>query len=74
MNKVVWSDLHIDHLSAAKHRGFESLKDFQECVAEAWIKKVTPRTDIVIVGDCALWNDGLSIIILFFFSILLLVI
>lgn len=62
MNKVVWSDLHIDHLSAARHRGFDNLKDYQECVAEAWLAKVTPRTDIIIVGDAALYNDGLAFI------------
>uniref|UniRef100_A0AAU8KZR8 Phosphoesterase n=1 Tax=Pantoea phage Survivor TaxID=3232176 RepID=A0AAU8KZR8_9CAUD len=62
MNHVLWADLHIDHLSSAKHRGFETLKDYQECVAEAWCKNVTPRTDITIVGDAALYNDGLLFI------------
>lgn len=59
MNKVLWSDLHVDHLSSAKHRGFDNLKDYQECIAEAWIKKVTPRTDVWLLGDAALFNDGL---------------
>lgn len=62
MNNVCWADLHIDHLRAAKARGFDNLKDYQESICEAWIKNVTPRTTIILVGDIALTNDGLSII------------
>lgn len=62
MNNVCWSDLHVDHLNAAKQRGFDNLKDYQDCIAEAWIKNVTPRTTVIIVGDAALYNDGLRFI------------
>jgi calcineurin-like phosphoesterase family protein len=62
MNTVVWSDLHIDHFSAAKARGFETLKDFQDVVIDGWEKKVTSRTTIILVGDVALYRPGLSLI------------
>lgn len=62
MNTVCWADLHIDHFKAAKARGFGTLKEFQETVAEAWLKTVTPRTTIILVGDVALYRDGLSFI------------
>lgn len=60
-NTVCWADLHIDHEKAAKARGYE-LKVFQEKVCDAWVKVVTPRTTIVIVGDAALYREGLAII------------
>lgn len=62
MNTVLWSDLHIDHFHAAKARGFDSLKLFQEKVMDAWNEKVTPRTTIILVGDIALYRDGLLLI------------
>lgn len=62
MNNMGWADLHLGHLAAAKSRGFEDLKTYHECISDAWVKNVTPRTTIIIVGDAALTNEGLLVI------------
>jgi calcineurin-like phosphoesterase family protein len=60
MNTMCWADLHYDHLKAAKARGFDNLKEYQEKINDAWNESVSPRTTIIIVGDAALYYDGLS--------------
>lgn len=62
MNIVTWADLHIDHLKAAEARGFTDLKVYQEKVCDAWNDTVKPRTTIIVVGDAALYQEGLQII------------
>lgn len=62
MNTVCWADLHIDHPKALKPRGFDNLKEYQELVMDTWNQVVTPRTTIILVGDIALFRDGLLLI------------
>lgn len=55
-----WSDLHIDHYPALKHRGwFETLEEYQEDCAEKWDRIVGPQDTIYLVGDIAMTWDGL---------------
>lgn len=61
-NTVCWADLHLDHPKAAKARGFDTLKEYQEKVQDAWNDTVTPRTTVILVGDSALYYDGLAMI------------
>lgn len=59
MNTVVWADGHVDHLASCKRRGFETIAAYQEYFGDAWCSNVTPRTIAILVGDMALYHEGL---------------
>ncbi|AEV89666.1 putative serine/threonine protein phosphatase [Pseudomonas phage OBP] len=59
MNTLFWADGHVDHLAAAKRRGFETLREFQEKFADGWCSKANKNSIVYCVGDMALFHEGL---------------
>lgn len=60
-NEWCWSDLHIDHEHALIGRGwFPTLKEYQDDVASKWDHFVKPEDTIHLVGDIALYWEGLN--------------
>lgn len=58
-----WSDLHLGHWSALKHRGwFATLAEYHAHVRACWLSRVKPGDKIWLVGDIALTWEGLMVL------------
>lgn len=55
---ILTSDLHYDHLKVAEERGFASVEEHHEWIADNWCSNVHPKSNVIVAGDLTLGNPA----------------